>query len=234
MKGKSNVSDRYTIMAAFSAAAAIMIFAASAVVAVQAYLTASTNTVDNEFAPMTYTNTEITETGGDKDNNFTLTGSEANTNWTITKAAKVNNPAGGDRKPVFVRTTFTLSVYDGDVNVSSYYPCTVNDLSLNDDWVKNSADGYYYYKKVLVPGEVTSDLFNGNGVVFKPTVPLPDGLVVKVDVIADTVQAVSTDTSKWTGADYSTTEVVQAWGVTPSFNGSLPEGKTSVGVTWSF
>lgn len=227
------------IMTAFAAAATIMLLAASAVTSVQAYLSAATDSVDNEFAPMTYTNTHITETG-ESGGKYTITSSGSGTKtYTVTKTAAATNDTGGDKKPVFVRMTYTLSIYDGNgVNVtpSHDYATAVVGLETYYDSSKWTKDGnYYYYNGILLPGDSTPDLFNAQGVKFTSDKALTD-MTVKVNVIVDTVQAISTDSGLWTAKDFSTTEVVQAWGKTPALPdvAGRPETQTAVTVSgWS-
>lgn len=236
MKSKISAADRYTIMSAFAASAAIMLVAASAVMVARAYLSASTDSADNEFAPMTYTNTAISEgilpgkTKTDDDYPLESTLNGDTYTYTVPKTAITHNEAGGDKKPVYVRMTYTLSVYDGDVNVSSSYPCTLVALE-NTNWTLRS-DGYYYYNAIVVPDGDTTDLFGGQGVKFTSKKEIPSDLEVKINVIVDTVQAVSTDSSKWTAEDYSTTEVNTAWGVTPTLPDSRAKDQNPVNITW--
>ena len=190
----------------------IMSVAVAAVFAVRAYLNAQSEEKKNEFAPMTYTDTNVEEpvTSG------TIPSDNTDVNYTWTnKSATVKNSAGTDKKPVFVRVAVKYMVYDSaGVNVSTKYSDIGLEFTSPADWTE--IDGYYYYNKILDPGESTSDVFNGGGVTITNADKLPEGYEVKIDVIADTVQAVSVDTSLWTADDYTASEVTKAWGKTPN------------------
>ena len=210
-KSKSFNKDKWTV---FMGTFAILLFSVVTVLVVRAYLTARSEEKLNEFAPMTYTDTEIVE----PQKEFSLTGGAT----TIAKSATVSNPAGSQKKPVFVRVAVVCSVYDlSGVNVSYKHNCQAS-FTTASGWTKG-ADGYYYYNSIIDPGESTTELF-GSDVSISNTADLPDGYTINIDVIADTVQAVSIDSSKWTADDYTASEVSTAWGIAPTLN-----GKT---VTW--
>lgn len=210
-KAKSFNQDKWTV---FMGTFAILLFSVVTVLVVRAYLTARSEEKLNEFAPMTYTDTAIVE----PQTEFDLTGG-ANT---IAKSATVSNPAGSQKKPVFVRVAVVCSVYDSSgINVSYKYNCQAS-FTTADGWTKGT-DGYYYYNSIIDPGESTTELF-GSDVSISNTSTLPSGYTINIAVIADTVQAVSIDSSKWTADDYTASEVSTAWGIAPSLS-----GKT---VTW--
>jgi len=217
--------DRNSVMLAVCAVLGIIVVSVAGVLVVRAYLTAVTNNKINPFAPMTYTNTEIEE----PTSSWPDTPQDTSYDVYINKSAKVKNLPGADKKPVFIRVAVTYSVYDNNgVNVTPEYPCTISFAKASDDWTDKTG-GYYYYKYIIDPGETTTELFKQNNftvsganksVKVDCTKTIPDGYRIEIDVIADTVQAVSTDSSKWTSADYETKDAKAAWG-------SLPEGVTA-------
>lgn len=210
-KAKAFNKDKWTV---FVATAAILLVSVVGVLAVRAYLVAQSEQKNNEFAPMTYTDTQIEE----PQTEFELTDGAT----TIQKKATISNPAGEQKKPVFVRVAVVCSTYDAEgINVAYKYNCTASFTTASGWTLKD--DGYYYYNSIVDPGESTTELF-GSAVSISNTEDLPNDYKINIDVIADTVQAVSTDSSKWTSDDYTTAEIATAWGITPALN-----GKT---VTW--
>lgn len=209
MGNKSKSFKREKWMAVIATASIIFISIVNVMV-VRAYLTAQSDEMQNEFAPMTYTDTEIYESTS---KNLTM-----DTSYIVEKSAVVKNPAGGQKKPVFVRVAVVCAVYDpSGINIAYQYNCTASFTLNTADWTKGS-DGYYYYNKIVDPGEETSELFDGKSVKINNAESLPEDCTVHVNVIADTVQAVSTDSSKWTKDDYTVVEVSKAWEIEPSFD----------------
>ncbi len=215
---KLKKTDRNKWIPYICAVLGIVVVSVAGVLVVRAYLTAVTNNKINPFAPMTYTNTEIDE----PEDEFSST-QDSNKDITVAKSAKVKNLAGNDKKPVFIRVALTYSVYDSNgVNVTSEYPIQGYSFpnNLGSGWTELS-DGYYYYNAIVPPGGQTTEIF-GNDTNHSIKVlldkDLPDGYKVEVDVIADTVQAVATDSSKWKASDYTTDEVSKVWNYVPSFS----------------
>ncbi|MBQ9902298.1 MAG: hypothetical protein IJM51_07940 [Clostridia bacterium] len=220
--------DRNSVMLAVCAVLGIIVVSVTAVMVVRAYLTAITDNKINPFAPMTYTNTEIEE----PTSSWPDTPQDTSYDVYINKSAKVKNLPGADKKPVFIRVAVTYSVYDASgVNVTSDYPVITTDhdnelvFTQGTNWTAKQSDGYFYYNKIVLPGGQTDEFF-GSAVKVDFGKTLPDGYKVEIDVIADTVQAVSTDSSKWKelGGKFSATEVSLAWGKTPTGDpsGDLP------------
>lgn len=215
-KAKSMRQNRLTVIMATSA---ILLVSVVCVLVVRAYLTARSNEKLNEFAPMTYTDTEIHE----DTTQYTLSVAS-----TIDKNAVVHNPAGSQKKPVYVRVAVVCKVYDKDgINVSTKYNCQPT-FTLASDWT-NGDDGYYYYNKVLLPGEDTSNLF-ASDITISNTADVPTDHTIKIDVIADTVQAVLTDSSKWSKADLDPSAANGAWGVTGTIDST---DDTRESISWS-
>ena len=203
-----------------------MLTASVTVWAVRAYLSTKTDALENEFTPITYTNTSVRE----NDKTFTFTGGTATVD--IDKAAWVTNNAGGDIKPVFVRMAVTASVYNtAGINVTTDYPVELSfpqaAAAWNEHWTKKG--DYYYYNYILRPGESTEHLFDSVTLAQS----IPKDYEVKINVMADTVQAVSDDSAGWTAKDYSTTEVDLAWNITPTLT-YTPSGGSAISVPNGF
>lgn len=233
------------------AASLLLLIGASAVMSatvlvVRGLLTDLTSERTNEFATMTYTNIDITEPGGDYTVAFdinTFLQEYNNNNGVISKEARITNSTGNDRKPVYVRAKVIMTIYDSDgYNITGLYASGENPVSYEwspptaSKWQSNG--GYWYYKSILLPGESTETLFSGNQLTVTNAAYLPDNCTIHIDILADAVQAVSTDTIKWTAADYykaeSIAEVRNAWGITPT-----PESvadstqQVATGCTWA-
>ena len=120
-KKRKKLSD-HDFLVVLAASAGVLFVTTAMVLVVRAYLTAKTNEKVNEFAPMTYTNTEITETKTE----WPDTPQDASYDVYIDKSAQVKNLSGNDKKPVFVRVVVTYSIYDTEgMNVTRDYPCTI-------------------------------------------------------------------------------------------------------------
>ena len=236
VRKKGKALSRHEVIVGVSAVFGIIVVSVAAVFVVRAFLTDFTQKRENEFASITYTNIDIVEPGG---KTYTVSLDLNNQNHydspdgTVTKDAQIKNLDGEDKKPVYLRIKTLLTVYDADGNnVTLDYCFGSEPVSLQEpaylqqtaDWYKG-ADGYYYYKHIMVPGQTTDHIFPGNATDgYKATILnanlLPDNAHVHIDILADAVQAVSTDTVLWTAADYYTAasigEVQTAWGMTPS------------------
>ena len=224
--------DRSSLLLALCAVMGVVVVSVAGVLVVRANLTAKTNNKINPFAPMTYTNTEI------KEDHDTWSDIEQDSSYdvSVAKKAKVENNDGTDKKPVFIRVAVTYSVYDSaGVNITSEHPCTLS-FDEGSGWVKKNDDGYYYYNAIVVPGGLTNELFGSDvKVSFNDGDALPSGARVEIDVVADTVQAVATDSSKWKASDYTADEVSKVWTHVPSF--TVPNDKKDtrepINITWS-
>lgn len=232
-------TDRKKLLPYAGAVAGVVLVSVIGVLVVRAYLTAKTNFKNNPFAPMTYTNTQIEETV----TSMPQPPSEQEPDIVIRKRATVKNLAGSDKKPVYVRVALTWSVYDDEgVNVTSQYP--VKSLSFthadgwsckgDDGWAGRNDDPYYYYNAIVLPGTSTTELFGGD-ITMDFDSKLPKDYKVEIDVIADTVQAVSIDTSKWkeAGGTFSDTEVKQAWSMKPTNLPSVEATGSNLAITWT-
>ena len=247
------------VMTVFIASFAVMLAATLSIVGVRALLTAETDAKVNTFGPMTYTNTQVEEAAemlATLENGLYLgkkgSGSSAKDSLVIPKQATVKNLEGADKKPVFIRVSLNYSIYDKDyINITALYPPESISYAVDtSNWTK--VGDYYYYGKIVNPGESTAPIFTddaygnqeitkvgGNTVttdntgsielVFPKATLLDEDCEVEIDVVADTVQAVSHDRSGWTKDDYETSEISSVWeGVTATIT-SKPDQM----VTWA-
>ena len=107
-----------------------------------------------------------------------LTGVMPNT--TVTKIAEIKNTGASD---AWVRVKVEKNIkLQGEVTSDT----SLVELTLNTaDWTEK--DGYYYYTKVLKPGEVTAPIFTA--VTFKPDMGNEyQNATATVDVVAQAVQ----------------------------------------------
>ena len=136
--------------------------------------------------------------------------------YTVKSDVQIENPEKGPdgRKsvPAYVRValipTWTRDAV-GKEPVGE--PASLSDLEITwgkmDDWVIGS-DGYYYYKRILHPGETTSVLIE-TAVVNQKARGYENGYHMNVQVIADGIQA------------YPSTAVEGVWPVRVGASGEL-------------
>lgn len=244
-KVKGYVSDSRHHVSLFLYGVSVFVVVCATVLVVRAYLTAQTTAMVNPFAPMTYTDINIGEVVTEP------TGTTLGTDLVVNKKAFITVAKTSQLKPVFVRAAINWAIYDdaGDdaVNITALYPTVTVQWNPGDEWTPiNASDGtpFYYYKKIVLPeytsafsgdGSTTSVIKDGD-VTVKNANLLPDGAQVRINVIADCVQAVSVDTARWKeqeNARFSTTEVQQAWGIAPS--GTMPSVTATgdaLAITW--
>ena len=227
----------------FAAAAGIILLALSAVAAVNAYLTASSNQKANSFASQnyTYTDIDIDEPNG---TNYTVNISSRSLyktggSSTDAKSAAISNPGGSDKKPVFIRVAVTTDIYDKDgVNITRsmtdilpvftqgaltaddthHIPGNASWSTGADAWTKVDTGSnlvYFYYNAIVVPGDETFNVFD-NVSLSGDLTQIPDDGEVRIRVIADAVQAVAVDTDKWKAENYTASEVPGQWDVKPA------------------
>ena len=177
------------------------------VLVVRAYLVSQTGSKTNRFAPMTYTNTDIYEP--------TSSFEYHDPTEEINKKIQVKNNEGSDKKPVYIRVALQATVYDASgLNVTAEHPVTVTYPQTESNWSKQG--DYYYYKHVVDPGHFTTVLFGTNKITVAETTgkELPNGCYVDIAVVADTVQAVETDSMLWAEENpkYTLAYVKRTWG----------------------
>ena len=101
-------------------------------------------------------------------------------NTTVTKIAEVKNTGASDAW-VRVKVEKNIKLQGEGTPDTSLVELTLNTA----DWTEK--DGYYYYTKVLKPGEVTAPIFTA--VTFKPDMGNEyQGATATVDIVAQAVQ----------------------------------------------
>lgn len=264
-KCKRYVTDRSNRVPVIFTAFGAVVVTAAVILVVRAYLTAQSAELSNPFGPMTYTDFEIGEVVSDPTSSqwAVESGAQENDkyNLNVNKDAFVTVRKTNQLKPVYVRLCVTTAVYESAasdasdaINISAQYPDVQAQWTLNTgDWTaKPSTDGtnttFYYYNKIVLPEYIgtftgdgsTTDIFASQLTILNAK-KIPKGAEIRINVIADCVQAVSGDSSRWREekdgeypARFSTTEVQQAWGIAPT--GTLPYVTATgndLAITWS-
>lgn len=154
-----------------------------------AYLVTKTDPVQNTFQPSKVT-CEIQE-------EFSQGGSEK-------KNVQVKNTGDTD---AYIRAALVFTWVDSQGNIA---PVAVKEsdyvLVLGTGWSAKQANGFYYYKTPVAPGEKTNNLVDS---ITRVKDAAPEGYTLCVDVIADAVQAKGE-------ASNGNKAVVEAWGVDPT------------------
>ena len=154
-----------------------------------AYLVTKTDPVQNTFQPSKVT-CEIKE-------EFSQGGSEK-------KNVQVKNTGDTD---AYIRAALVFTWVDSQGNIA---PVAVKEsdyvLVLGTGWSAKQANGFYYYKTSVAPGEKTNNLVDS---ITRVKDAAPEGYTLCVDVIADAVQAKGE-------ASNGNKAVVEAWGVDPT------------------
>ena len=175
----------------------LAVVAATSVFATLASSYAKTNDKLNEFLPFTVTDTEINETP------YTVT--KDTDKFVITdKNITVSNPYTNISKAVYARIKVVITPKDGNLvfydNYDDLLKTTTTENVLSDGWVYDK--GFYYYTKVIKPGEKTPELFEGGSITLNTTEEC------NIEVIADTVQAEANGAK----GVYTTEFAIKAWG----------------------
>lgn len=108
----------------------------------------------------------------------------------VTKIPEVVNSG---ENPVFVRVKLTKAIeWLSEVELTDEVDLSKVTLDLNEtDWVEQ--DGYYYYRKVLLPGETTEPLFTT--VTFDVTMGnVFQNAQISIDITAQAVQSANNGT----------------------------------------
>lgn len=128
-----------------------------------------------------------------------LTGVMPNT--TVTKIAEIKNTGASDAW-VRVKVEKNIKLQGEGTSDTSLVELTLNTA----DWTEK--DGYYYYTKVLKPGEVTAPIFTA--VTFKPDMGNEyQNATATVDVTAQAVQTANNGDSAQTAAGWPSSEPAQ-------------------------
>jgi len=239
VKSKSRLFIQEHIVMIMAVVGLAVVSVAGALI-VRAYLAAQSSEKDNPFGPMTYTNTAIQEETGDSYpfdvSNDPVPDNEQNPNKysiKINKETHVDNLAGKDKKPVYIRVAVKYSAYkevttgSGEsaktymMNVTPDYPVSL-DFEVTENWLGPDSNGYFYYKYIVNPGGSTDPLFEVNNAddedptndysvtVITKNKP-PKDVYYQIDISADTIQAVAHDRSNWTSSDYENDDAYRAW-----------------------
>ncbi len=236
VRSSRKIYERIPVLTAFFF---VIVVSMTTVLIVRALLTDFTQLRTNEFASMTYTNIEIDEPNVTYTVSFNSSNSSDHGGY-VKKDAVISNISGKDKKPVYVRATVITTIYNSKgenisikyPEVGAYFENNRQDIipysSSSYNWTKRS-DGYYYYNRILLPGESTDQLFQnqertGYNLKISNADQLPNDCTVHIDILADAVQAVSDDSVRWTVKDYfkdsamseAIDEVSTAWHCKPS------------------
>lgn len=214
--------DHFTVI---TATAAVLLLSAVSVIAVRAYLEAATEDKLNVFDPMTYTNTEINDNLPTSSFEMTRKSNDYHVlqlDTDVSKTAVVHNLDGGDKKPVYVRVAVVpiVRVLNDGVyeNITSFCNNFSVTFTAGSDWTQ--VGDYYYYARVLNPDDSSSSVFADDKihVTFEINEEVIDPTKVKitVDVVADTIQAVETDSANRDNWTYTNALAVAEWGNTLS------------------
>ncbi len=224
------------------AAVALLVLCLVSTGSTMAYLTYTANAAANR----TTAGAVYIEVGENTESNVFHSGTSTVESGIDNKQVWVSNPDGPDRTDVVVRVSLVPEVEalasDGTASGASQFmsetwgaPVQLSGGSwalkgevltvyLNRGWQDNwtYADGAFYYKKVLKPGEATTEFKDG-----KPTSPLMTGVemadgqnaadygTIKVNVFADAIQATpNSDTDPTVGAP-------GAWNCTVDADGNV-------------
>lgn len=183
---------RRTVFAIFMAAALV----AAMSIAVYAYLSAQSDSVDNEFGPAPSVAPSIAESVNDP----------------LTEKKNVAVAVGETGYSIYVRAVIVANWIDDNGYVYPSKPVVGTDysISLNEtDWFEKG--GFYYHKNPVVSDTSTADLILS----CTQAKDGPKGFSLHVEIIAQTIQALGS-----TDGDDSVPAVTDAWGVTVE-NGML-------------
>lgn len=152
----------------------VLVAAAAVVSRVVAYYIRSTDEVEEDYTPAEA-----------KDPSFELgSGTTEVTNVVIS--------VPDEGYPVYVRAAIvvTWKLENGDVFFGDFGAPPPNDYTLltGDQWQLQS-DGFYYYKAALESGKTTAPLVTRCAL---GTQDVPDGCVLSVEIIVQTIQAIGT------------------------------------------
>lgn len=167
------------------------------------------NVVTNAFAPATYVDITINEPNG---NVYYIT--EENkivTEDGKSKEAEISNPGSvATKKPVLVRARIIAVIHDQD-NVALGITQEFT-LDRSPEWTDKDEDGYYYYQKVLNPGDENVQIFKD--VSFTDTSKIPENGYVAIHVIVD---AIEVDTSGTDAAkEINKKKIMDNWNTLPN------------------
>lgn len=157
--------------------------------ATKAFAQRETEKKTNAFLPKKYTDVDIKEPNG----NEYIINSEGE--LTKEKSAKFENP-NNNTKDEYIRARVIGIIRNKDGSNAGVAPELNIEFTDEESW--EEIGNYYYYKKIVKPGETTSNLFNDMKVGKDTLSKLEEGQYIEVDVIADSIES---------------TKIYEAWGV---------------------
>lgn len=155
----------------------------------KAFIKGETDKEINAFAPKKYTDVEIKEPNG---NEYII---DSNGNLNESKSAKFENP-DNNTKPEYIRAKVIGVVRNADGSNAAILPKL--DVQYSDDSKWEKIGDYYYYKKVVQPGESSSNLFDDVKVSTDTLSQLKEDQYIEVSVIVDSIES---------------TKIYEAWGI---------------------
>ena len=144
-----------------------------------ALLEKETEKVKNVFSPKTYTDVDINEPNG---NTYII---NSDGKLSANKSASFNNPDKGT-KDEYIRAKIVGIIRNEDGSNEGI--CPDLDIQYNEDSLWEKKGDFYYYKKIVSPGESTSNLFNDIKVNQNTLEKLQNGQYIEVSVLADSIE----------------------------------------------
>lgn len=105
--------------------------------------------------------------------------------WTVTTAD------GTEADVASTKEVTSFGDYPANIDGNTF---TMGDVTftLNSDWksswIYNSTDGYFYCKNIVSAGDLTSPLLDSISMTKDAYEKIPDGVILRVDVLADAIQ----------------------------------------------
>lgn len=157
--------------------------------ATKAFIQKETEKKTNAFSPKKYTDVDIKEPNG---NEYII---NSDGELAKEKSAKFENP-NNNTKDEYIRARVIGIIRNNDGSNVGIEPDLNFEFTNEALWEKKG--DYYYYKKIVKPGESTSNLFNDMKVGSDTLSKLEEGQYIEVDVIADSIES---------------TKIYEAWGI---------------------
>lgn len=163
----------------------------------------STDTVENPFTPGQGDIGIIESSGSSETSGESY---ELDSSGSADKNVWITNPEGSLNVPMYIRVRL-VPVWRNSTGENAGNIDREIKYNLAEGWTQNWVQNgdYYYYKKVLQPGETTEQLLDSVHV----DGGIPEGMTLEIQVIADSIQAEG-------GA------AQEAWGVDPATGSTLP------------
>lgn len=155
----------------------------------KAFIQSETEKKTNTFSPKKYTDVEIKEPNG---NQYII---DVNGELTESKSASFENP-DNNTKDEYIRAKVIGIIRNEDGSNAGIAPDL--DIQYKDDTCWEKIGEYYYYKKIIQPGESSSNLFDDMKVGDSTFNKLMEGQYIEVSVIVDSIES---------------TKIYEAWGI---------------------